>query len=58
MKFLARAIRAIGAEFGPRECGLIGGILLVACGLYAIYPPAALIVPGAILVYVSIEGLR
>jgi hypothetical protein len=54
---VALVVRAIGAAIGPRECALIGGLGLVAYGLYGIYPPAALFVPGAVLVYVSIAGL-
>jgi hypothetical protein len=37
---------------------LFVGVGLVAGGLEQVSPPAALCVPGAILVYVAIAGLR
>lgn len=32
------------------------GLILVAVGLYFVYPPLALIVPGAVLVAVALAG--
>lgn len=34
------------------------GLLLLAGGLYFVYPPAALIVPGAVLLLVGALGAR
>ena len=54
MKFL----RAILAAFGPREVSLIAGLGLVGYGAWCIYPPAAFVIPGAIIVAVAVFGLR
>lgn len=52
MKFLS----TISSVFGFREILLFGGTILLAAGAWPIYPPASFIIPGAILVYVSIFG--
>jgi len=33
------------------------GLLMLAGGLYLVYPPAALIVPGAVLIGLGLKGL-
>lgn len=52
--FLAALIK----PFGPRELALVAGLALLAYGAYQLSPPAAEIVPGAILVYLAIVGLK
>lgn len=34
------------------------GLVLTSTGLYLVYPPAALIFPGLVLLYVSLKGGR
>lgn len=65
MNFLRRAggaFAAIGAvlakELGPREIGLVLGLLLVAYGAGTVWLPAGFLIPGAVLLYVSIFGLK
>jgi hypothetical protein len=52
MKFLSSICSALGF----REILLFGGMILLSIGAWPIYPPASFIVPGAILVYVSVFG--
>lgn len=52
MKFL----RVVGEVIGFREVLLFGGIVLLSVGAWPIYPPASFIIPGVILVYVSVFG--
>lgn len=51
-KFTAAAVEPIGF----REILLFGGAILLAIGMWSIFPPASFLIPGAILVYVSIFG--
>lgn len=57
---LFRAITAatavLAAPIGFREILLFGGSALLSVGAWLVYPPAGFIVPGAILVYVSVFG--
>ncbi len=34
----------------------IGGLILLAAGLYFVYPPLALIVPGAVVLVLAVAG--
>lgn len=52
------AVRAIIAPFDFRDLLLFGGNGLLGYGLYAIYPPAAFIVPGAIFVAIAAFGAK
>jgi hypothetical protein len=58
MKILAALLAALIKPFGPRELALILGLVLIAFGAYHLSPPAAAILPGAILVYIAIAGLK
>lgn len=51
-KFTTAAVEPIGF----REVLLFGGAVLLAVGMWSIFPPASFLIPGAILVYVSIFG--
>lgn len=46
----------IAAPIGFREVLLFGGAALLSVGVWPIYPPASFVIPGAILVYVSVFG--
>jgi hypothetical protein len=50
------ALTAVAAPIGFREILLFGGAALLSVGAWPIYPPASFIIPGAILVYVSVFG--
>lgn len=50
------ALAAVAAPIGFREILLFGGAMLLSVGAWQVYPPAAFIIPGAILVYVSVFG--
>jgi hypothetical protein len=69
VKFLSRASQAIArlaSLFGAvlakniqfREVMLFAGALLIGIGLGQVWLPAALIVPGAMLAYVAIFGVK
>lgn len=47
---------AAAEPIGFRELLLFGGVALLAVGMWTIYPAASFLIPGAILVYVSIFG--
>jgi hypothetical protein len=49
---------AVATNIGMRELTLYTGLGLTGYGLYQIYPPAAFIIPGAVIVYVAIFGVR
>ena len=57
---LRQSLRGIGAAlagvFDLRDCTLVLGLLLLGCGLGLVSLPLALIVPGAVLVYVAVFG--
>ena len=46
------------SPIGYRESLLIAGLILIGWGLWWIFPPAALIVPGLILAGVAIFGVK
>jgi hypothetical protein len=45
------------APIGFREVLMFGGAILLGQGVAAYFPPAALIVPGAVFVYVALFGV-
>lgn len=56
---VANAALAAGSEaIGFQEALLLGGCGLLGVGLFQISPPAAAIVPGAVLVYVAVWGVK
>jgi len=60
VKFVAplrSAAAKLAAAVAARELALLIGLALLAGGAAQIYPPAAYLVPGAILVYVAIKGI-
>ncbi|USK85718.1 hypothetical protein [Peribacillus asahii] len=42
-------------KFDLRDIFAFGGLGLVACGLYMIYPPAAFIIPGLFFVWLGVK---
>jgi hypothetical protein len=46
------------APIGFREVLLLGGSVLLGVGAAAVYPPAAFIAPGVVLVGVAVFGVR
>jgi hypothetical protein len=58
MKRLASLAAAVRGAIGPREAGLLIGLGLLGYGASEVYRPAGFIVPGAVLLYVVIAGLR
>ncbi|MCK1536867.1 MULTISPECIES: hypothetical protein [unclassified Bradyrhizobium] len=50
--------RWIGKTFDLRDGMLAAGLTALACGLWQVWPPAALIVPGAIISAVAIFAGR
>jgi hypothetical protein len=58
MKRLARLAAALAEIVGWRESALLAGLGLVAYGAHAIYAPAAFFIPGCVLLYLAIVGLR
>lgn len=57
-QFAGRALSAIAKAIEAREAILIVGLGLVSYGLWQVWMPAAFIVPGTVLLYVSIFGTR
>lgn len=59
---MRKAVSAIGKwmwrTFDMRDGTLAAGLLLLAAGLWQVWPPAALIVPGAIVSAVAIFAGR
>jgi hypothetical protein len=51
-------LQAAAAPIAFREVLLFGGCILIGIGLWPIYPPAALAVPGAVLAAVAVFGVR
>ncbi len=49
-----RAVAGWWSSLDPPERVMYRGLVLVAAGLAAVWPPAAAIVPGAVLVAVSL----
>ena len=59
--FIARVSAGIGAalrSIGPREAALLIGLALLAYGAGFVYWAAGFILPGIVLLYVAIIGLR
>ncbi len=57
MSRLRSASSALFAAFSLRDLTLYAGLGLAAYGFYQIFPPAAFIVPGAVLIYVAVFGV-
>jgi len=57
-KITAAAAKAIAAIFDARDVLLFAGLGLVGYGLWPVYQPAALALPGVVLAYVAIFGTR
>ena len=55
-KAINGAVAVFAAPIGFREILLFGGSALLSAGSWMVYPPAAFIVPGAILVFVAVFG--
>lgn len=53
---LTRAAAFAAAQLDARDLVLAAGLALLAVGLYPVCPPAAAIVPGAVLTYVAVWG--
>lgn len=53
---IGNAAMTVAEPIGFREILLFGGAALLAVGMWSVYPPASFLIPGAILVYVSIFG--
>ena len=53
---MRRFVKLVAANVDARDIVLIVGLGLLAVGLYQVFPPAAYIVPGAILTYVAVWG--
>lgn len=51
-------IQAATAPIGFQEVLLFGGCVLIGVGLWPVYPPAALALPGAVLAAVAVFGVR
>ena len=50
-----QAMGRIGGVFDLRDVFVFGGLGLVSAGLHEIYPPAALVIPGALLVWMGMR---
>lgn len=55
---MSAALLAVAEKIGAREMMLVGGLGLVGYGLFLVFPPAAFIVPGAVLCAVAVFGVR
>lgn len=51
---LARVLGKFFGMFDARDLFLFAGLGLLAFGLHMVWPPAAFIVPGSVLVYVAL----
>jgi len=51
---LRRVAKIVAANVDARDLVLAAGLCLLAVGLYQVFPPAAFIVPGAVLTYVAV----
>lgn len=56
LKALKVTAAAIAAQVEVRDVVLGIGLVLVASGLWMVWAPAALIVPGAVLTFVAVRG--
>ncbi len=50
--------KAFNSPIDRRDIVGIGGLCLIGTGLWWIFPPAALIVPGLILTGIAVFGVR
>lgn len=55
-RVIVRAAKFAAANVDARDLVLAVGLGLLAAGLYQVYPPAAFIMPGAVLTYVAVWG--
>ena len=53
-----KAITAMVKSIGPREAALLIGLALLAYGAGFVFWAAGFILPGLVLLYVAIVGLR
>lgn len=59
MKNLARKLAvALSNGIGSREAGLLVGLVLVGYGAGTVYWAAGFFLPGVVMLYVAIAGLR
>lgn len=54
----ASAAAAIAGAIGPRELGLFAGLGLIGAGAGLVWLPAGLFLPGVVILYVTICGLK
>jgi uncharacterized membrane protein HdeD (DUF308 family) len=57
-ELIGRLTQAARGAIETRDVVLALGLALLALGLWQVYPPAAAIVPGAILAGVAIFGVK
>lgn len=55
---IGRMTAAIGKAIGAREAMLLSGLALLGYGAGSIYWPAGFFLPGAVLLFCAIIGLR
>lgn len=55
LKRLAAVLRLVAAVFGPRELFLFGGLASLAYGVAQVYPPAAWMVVGLVLMLMALR---
>ena len=53
---MRKVVASIAAAFGPEEILLIIALLMVAGGCWFVWWPAALIVPGAVLLWLALPS--
>lgn len=62
MSFISRAIdalaKAVSSVIGPPEVAFLIGLVMVGYGAGLVWLPAGIFLPGMILLYVSIFGLK
>ncbi|MGE0653299.1 MAG: hypothetical protein AB7P12_16380 [Alphaproteobacteria bacterium] len=56
MRRAGSAMGRMAVAVDARDAVLVAGLLLVGAGLWMVWLPLALVVPGAVLVYVAIWG--
>jgi hypothetical protein len=54
---LFAALSGAAEKIGARELMLVIGLGLVGYGLFLVFPPAAFVVPGAVLCAVAVFGV-
>jgi hypothetical protein len=50
-----RTARRLAAVCDVQDACLLGGLSLVSVGSYQVYPPAGLLVPGAVLLWLALS---